>query len=352
MKKLNQILLVDTASPSSNYEICFLAADHASPPNIMDKAVMLRVRTLDDDNIRLIRPMAGDTVYAGDSLMVSWTSSDIDSIRVSMFDFRGDDWAIISGGGIPATDSSWGFRIPVDVGIDSMMLSIASTRDPGLYAESGVIRLRDTLSPELIRLSPPNHATGVPLSPTLEMVFNERVYPGTGYISLQGEYGGQIEIHEVTGEQIVFDAAAYAVRLTLTSPLPLAGQYQVRVDPGAIRDYQGNAFKGFSSDTGWTFTTTQVPVHHLACWEDPANGRIRIYPNPAREEITLEWYGTSPARVEVEIIGINGMTSYRNTYPSVIRLQEKIGLQDLKAGLYMLRLRAGRYLSVSWLVVQ
>jgi hypothetical protein len=346
------IIPVDTASPSSNYEIYFLAADLASPPNIMDTAVMLRVRTLDDDNLRLIRPLAGDTVYAGDSLVVSWTSAEIDSILVSMFDFRDDDWAMISGGGIPATDSTWGYRIPVDVGIDSMMLRIASSRDQGLYAESGVIRLRDTLDPEIIRLTPPNHATGVPLSPALEMVFNERVYPGAGYISLHGEYGGQIEIHEVNGEQIGFDAEAYAVQLTLSSPLPLSGRYHVRVEPGAIIDYQGNAFRGFSSDTGWAFTTTQVTGHHLACWEDPANGRIRIYPNPAREEITMEWYGIGPARVEVEIIGMNGVTAYRNTYPSVIRLQEKIGLKDMAAGLYMLRLRAGNNLSVSWLVVQ
>jgi hypothetical protein len=345
-------LHIDTASPATNYDICFLAADHASPPNIMDTAVMLRVRTPDETNLRLVNPLAGDTVYVGDSLLVSWNSSDIDSLLVSMFDFRGDDWSVISGGGIPATDSNWGFRIPVDLGIDSMMLGITSTRDPAMHAESGVIRLRDTLVPQIVRLSPPNHATGVPLSPSFEMVFNERVYPGTGYIGLHGEYGGQIEIHEVTGEQIGFDTAAYAVRLRLSSPLPLSGRYHVLVDPGAIRDYQGNAFRGFSSDTGWTFTTTPVTGNHLACWEDPANGRIRIYPNPAREEITLEWYGISPARVEVEIIALNGMTAYRNAYPSAIRLREKIGLQDLATGLYLLRLRAGKDLSVSWLVVQ
>jgi hypothetical protein len=336
----------------SVYEDFYWMADQPSTPGSVNQGQAFGSVVPGDTRLRLLRPMAGDTAYAGDMLTVSWISSDIDRIHISMFDFRELDWKMISKGGIPAGDSSWEFQIPADVGIDSMMLRLASTQDPALHAESGIICLLDTLDPQIIQLSPPNHSTGVPLSPTLGMVFNERVFPGTGSISIHGENGGQIESHPVTGDQIGFDTAAYAVQIMLSSPLPLYGTYHVRVDPGAIRDYQGNAFRGFSSDTCWTFTTSLVTGNHLSGWEDPANGRIRIYPNPAEDEITLEWYGTRPGHVEVEIIGLNGMTVYRNAYPSAIMLQENIGLHDLAAGTYMLRLRAGEGISVSWLVVQ
>jgi len=55
-------LHIDTASPSSNYELFFLAADHANPPNTMVTAVMLQVRTAGDTKLRLDSPMTRDTI--------------------------------------------------------------------------------------------------------------------------------------------------------------------------------------------------------------------------------------------------------------------------------------------------
>jgi hypothetical protein len=349
---MDYTLHIDTASPSSSYEIYFLAADHATPPNVMDTAVMLLVRTTDDINLKLVRPLSMDTVYIGDSVMVSWTSADIDSIQISLFDFKAGDWTDISGGGIPAEDSTWGFHIPVDAGLDSIILSIASTKDPGLHLESGVICLVDTIVPKLTGLFPANHATGVPLLPSLKMEFDERVYAGTGNIGIYGEFGGLFENLDVTGDHIKYDPATYSVHIMLPSSLPLSGRYYVLVDPGAFRDYQGNAFGGFSSVTDWSFTTTLTTGGHLACWENPSESRIRIYPNPAEERITLEWYGTRPGNLDIEIIGMKGITVYRNAYRSIVKLQENIGLQDLASGIYMLKIRTEEGISVTWLVVQ
>jgi hypothetical protein len=143
-------LHVDTASPSSSYELYFLAADHASPPNAMDTAVMLQVRTAGDTKLRLHSPLARDTVYVGDSVSVTWTSADVDSVGIWLFNFSMGDWTAISGAGIPADDSTWKFYLPVDVGLDSMMLRIAGTRDTSLHVETGVISLVDTIMPKLI----------------------------------------------------------------------------------------------------------------------------------------------------------------------------------------------------------
>ena len=345
-------LHIETLSPSSSYEIYFLAADLASPPNAMDSAVLLQVRTIDDTKLRLVRPLTRDTVYVGDSLIVSWASSDIDSIHISLFDFKAGDWTRISGEGIPADDSTWGFHIPIDAGIDSMILRIASTEDPGLHLESVVICLVDTILPKITRLSPSNHSSGVPLHPSLMMEFDERVYAGAGNIGIYGEFGGLFENFDVTGEHLKFDAGNYSVQIMFSSPLPLSGTYHILVDPGAFRDYQGNEFGGFHSDTNWSFTTLLISGSHLACWENPADSRIRIYPNPAEEWISLEWYGNKPSTLEVEIIGMKGMTVYRNTYRSIVKLQENIELQDLPPGIYMLKIRTDEGISVSWLVVQ
>ena len=229
---------------------------------------------LDEDSLRLVRPLAQDTLFAGDRVILAWASAAVDSIRISLFGYPG-----------------------------------------------------------------------------LEMEFNERVYPGIGSIAVYGDNGGLCERVDIAGEQIRFDTSAYTVEVMLSSSLPGSVRHHVRVDAGAIRDYQDNAFSGFSSDTVWTFTTTPATGSHLSCWEDPANGQIRIYPNPAEEEVTLEWYGTAPGPVEVEIIDTRGVTVYRNSYPSVIRLREHISLQDLATGLYLLRVSTAEGLSLRWLMV-
>jgi len=346
-------LHIDTVSPSCSYDIYFLAADYASPPNAMDAAVLLRVRTTGDTKLRLLSPLAGDTVYIGDSLHVAWTSVAIDSVGITMFDFRTGDWTDIASEGIPAHDSMWSFYIPLDAGIDSTILRITSRQEPGQYSASGAIRLVDTIIPRLTGLSPSNHAAEVPLLPSLKMEFNERVYPGAGYIGVYGEYGGQINNISVTGNHITYDSAGYTVRISLSSPLPFSGHYHIQVDPGAFMDYQGNVFGGFTSDTNWIFTTIMpAGTGHLACWENPAKNRIRIYPNPAEERITLEWYGISPTNLDVEIIGMKGMTVYRNSYHSIVKLQESIDLQHLSDGIYMLKIRTSEDITVTWLVVQ
>jgi len=132
-----------------------------------------------------------------------------------MFDFKSGDWTAISDEGFPAGDSTWKFLVPVDVGLDSMMLRIAGTRDSSLHTESGVICLVDTIIPKVPGLFPSNHASEIPLLPTLKMTFDERVYPGTGTMGVHGEYGGMIENIDVSGDQMKYDSANYYVRITL-----------------------------------------------------------------------------------------------------------------------------------------
>ena len=345
---------IDTASPSSTYDIYFLAVDNETPPNVMDSAFMLQVNTTGDKNLRLVSPQANDTVYVGDSVSVAWTSAYIDSIRISLFAFLGNGWTDLTGEGIPAADSTWGFHVPADAGLDSMILRIANAQDSSLHLESGVFYLADTITPKIIRLSPPNHSTGVPLLPSMKMEFDERVYPGSGNIRVRGEDGGMVENIDVTGESIKFDTGTYSVHIMLSSSLLFSGKYHILIDPGAIRDYQDNEFGGFSSDTNWIFTTI-LPTGgtgHSTCWDNPAENRIRIYPNPAEGWITLEWNGNKPTKLDVEIIGMNGRTVFRNSYPSIIELHKRIELQHLVSGIYMLRIRTEEGISVTWLVVQ
>ncbi|MEE9463356.1 MAG: T9SS type A sorting domain-containing protein [Bacteroidales bacterium] len=59
-----------------------------------------------------------------------------------------------------------------------------------------------------------------------------------------------------------------------------------------------------------------------------------------------------PTNLEVEIIGMKGLSVYRNKYRSIVKLQEMIDLQHLSDGIYMLKIRTGEGISVTWLVVQ
>ncbi|MCU0795088.1 MAG: Ig-like domain-containing protein [Akkermansiaceae bacterium] len=114
----------------------------------------------------------------------------------------------------------------------------------------------DTTPPAIASLSPADEATGVALTPTLTITFNENVVAGSGVISLfdSANPSTAIETFDVT-TAVTFTgtSASFTPATSLSNSLT----YHVQIPSGAILDTASpaNAFGGISDATTWNFTT-------------------------------------------------------------------------------------------------
>ena len=115
----------------------------------------------------------------------------------------------------------------------------------------------DTTPPEVATLSPTNGATGVALTPTLTVTFNENIAAGTGLISLfdSSNPGTPVQTFEVGTPAVTL--GTNSATFTPSSPLTNGATYHVTIASGAIVDTASpaNPFGGISDSTTWSFTT-------------------------------------------------------------------------------------------------
>ncbi|MEO6949426.1 MAG: lamin tail domain-containing protein, partial [Ginsengibacter sp.] len=111
----------------------------------------------------------------------------------------------------------------------------------------------DVTAPLVLTYSPANGATGVPLTFTGNIKFNEAVKKGTAgnilvKLSSNNSTVQTIDLNSITvnGANIYFSV----------SGLSLSTSYYFTVDAGTLTDMAGNAFAGFSDNATWTFTST------------------------------------------------------------------------------------------------
>ncbi len=77
----------------------------------------------------------------------------------------------------------------------------------------------------------------------------------------------------------------------------------------------------------------------------------KIYPNPAREQVTIGFEGATNGAVTMSILNINGMVLQRNVYPKKsLRWEKTVDINELPAGLYFVELSVGKYHTVSKII--
>jgi hypothetical protein len=67
--------------------------------------------------------------------------------------------------------------------------------------------------------------------------------------------------------------------------------------------------------------------------------KLILYPNPAKEWLTLEIEKENPGQVVKDMVDIKGQVILRKAYPAGSYFRENINLNGIQPGFYMLRLR-------------
>ena len=117
--------------------------------------------------------------------------------------------------------------------------------------QSEVILIIDKTAPKAVTFMPANAATGVDVTQTLTISFNEAVMLGKGTISLKTAAGAMVQEWQVT------QGSDSATTLTIdpTDDLKYGTTYSLEIPAGAITDLAGNAYTGIKK---FKFTTTDT----------------------------------------------------------------------------------------------
>ena len=131
-------------------------------------------------------------------------------------------------------------------------------------------------APSYTALSPTTGATGVSLSPTLSMTFNEAVVKAAVAKSLTvwKSDGTYVSSYDVRSPSIVVSGNVVTIP---TTGLVAGTSYYVTVDPGFVKSSaSGVDFGGIAGNTTWTFTTGSAPQLVAVDPLSPASGATGV----------------------------------------------------------------------------
>jgi len=107
-----------------------------------------------------------------------------------------------------------------------------------------------TSAPAVSSLSPLNGSQNIPYNFVPVISFNKPVSKGSGNIILTAS--GVSTPIDVNSSAIVIGSNS---AVSINTPLSGGKNYSIRIDSGAFKDVYGNAFRGLSAATDWSFST-------------------------------------------------------------------------------------------------
>ena len=113
--------------------------------------------------------------------------------------------------------------------------------------------------PSLAALTPSDNSTGVSSVANLVAEFNEPVQAGTGFIAIRRAADDSlVEGFDVANPARV-SITGSSLTVNPTDPFEAGEAYYVTIDTTAVQDLAGNAFPGFTDNSGWNFSTDGSP---------------------------------------------------------------------------------------------
>lgn len=165
-------------------------------------------------------------------------------------------------------------------------------------------------APTLVSSNPNSNATLFEISQDLRLEFSEAVRAGSGVLKIFRDDGELVESFDLASSpRVSFSGTTLTINPTWW--LQSSTQHYVRIDDGAIRDLEGDAFAGILDTTSLSFQT-----------------EVETFNNDA-EEFTLDAFpGTSS-----EAIGDHRMMFLRTTYADQLNAPwaESVWLDDMAA---------------------
>ncbi|MEM7210352.1 MAG: Ig-like domain-containing protein [Pseudomonadota bacterium] len=136
--------------------------------------------------------------------------------------------------------------------------AIALTDTTFGISQSFTIEVGPSTVPNLLSSTPSDDASGVSGSATLDLLFDEPVQAGAGFIRIHNAADDAVLRQFDVATDVVFVGSE--VSFTPTPPLPDGADVYVTVDPGAIRDLQGTPWQGITGPTQLDFSTNTSPI--------------------------------------------------------------------------------------------
>ncbi|MCX6840023.1 MAG: Ig-like domain-containing protein, partial [Verrucomicrobia bacterium] len=122
-----------------------------------------------------------------------------------------------------------------------------------------VVSATDTNAPLASTFAPADNATGVSLSATPSITFNEAVKKGAGNLLIKRSSDESVfEIIDVTSTQVV--VAGSTMTITPTAAFANTTGYYIEIPAGAIQDIANNNYAGISGNAAWNFTTLAADI--------------------------------------------------------------------------------------------
>ncbi|HIC02496.1 TPA: DUF1565 domain-containing protein, partial [Candidatus Poribacteria bacterium] len=118
----------------------------------------------------------------------------------------------------------------------------------------------DTQPPVILGLSPSDDVvvTGLDLDTNLQIIFNEAVNAGTGFIILYKSDGTQVEQFDVTSS--ITGSGTTTITIDPANDLEIETDFYFQVDVTAFKDTAGNSHVGITDTTSWNFTTADATL--------------------------------------------------------------------------------------------
>ncbi|HIB86156.1 TPA: DUF1565 domain-containing protein, partial [Candidatus Poribacteria bacterium] len=246
------VMIVDNTTPSAFTTGAVVVSGgevQAGYWNGSNSGLMVSVPIADDVSLTggtvQVQGRAGNGSYAALGSAVALSSVDLSQDKV-----------ITLAGLSTALSSLAGYGQGAILSFRAVLTDLAGNKKDGIPSESTLAI--DTLPPVVLSFSPSDDVvvTGLDLNTNLQIMFNEMVSVGTGFIILYKSGGIQVEQFDVASS--VTGSGTTTITIDPVNDLEIKTDFYFQVDVTAFKDTAGNSYVGIIDTTSWNFTTADA----------------------------------------------------------------------------------------------
>ncbi len=261
------------------------------------------ITVVDNRTLTMTKPQDGDTLYLGDTLVVCWTSSNVDSVLIGgyisedgpdggYFMLTGDPDHFDESSFRPVAASDGCFKMYLDpdeiggsVKIDSLIIWNAAYMPMKAYALNVV--LLDTSPLHITHSVPSFGMTDYINGNGIYAEFNcDSIVPGTGNLYVKKDDGTVV----ATIAPSDLDIHGSSFWVSMSKDLDPGGSYYIEVDSGFVKSYGEDKVYPGLKDKSWNFTVASTSIYFSEYVEGSGNNKALEVYNPTGEDVNLDDY--------------------------------------------------------------
>ena len=244
----------------TSYDVTITAYDSAG--NSSNQALVINIADVIEVSSLTIGNLASSSVHEN-TPYTSATPTLTGAIGAVTWSLEGDDasrFSINSSTGVVSMVAR-DFEVPVDTGSNNSYAYTlrATDSDGNTTSQAVVVTITDVIEPvpagpTLVSSTPTDGSLDVEISQNLSFQFSEPVTAGIGSLSIVQADGLVVESFDLASSpRVSFNGATLTINPTWA--LPSSSDLFIRIDPGAVRDSDGNFFTGLQDSSRLNFRT-------------------------------------------------------------------------------------------------